>query len=652
MAPPRKRPRVQDPQGPDTGAETTVVERPSLSSKLEVWDRLCAPRRWIRSVIRKGYALQFATPPPPFSGILWSQADEASEAVLREEITSLLGKGAIRRVEESARNEGFYHRYFIIPKKDGSMRPILDLRPLNVMLRKFPFKMLTLPALFKAIRLGDYFTSVDLKDAFFHITVVERHRKYLRFAFQDGAYEFGVLPFGLSLSPRTFSMCVDAALAPLRREGIRIFVYLDDALVAASSRQLVEEHTRRVTDHLLALGFLINWKKSCLTPSQTTVFLGIELNSTSMQATLSRDRRRRIRRTARSMQSAVTVSVHECAVMLGLMAAAWAALPLGLLHMRPLQIWFGRHKMPPGRYRHQRVPMTGQSRKALACWADPHWLSSGVQMGQVTFRRVMFTDASHLGWGAVCEGEAIRGVWGDQESRHINVLELEAVRLALPRLHHKLSNHHVLVRSDNTATVAYINRQGGVRSPSMNHLAEAIHRWAATHLLSIRAAHVPGRLNLGADLMSRGGTQGPEWHLKPEVVRQIWTRFGRADVDLFASRDATHCPLWFSIKNDSPPLGHDALAHPWPKSGSYAFPPFALIPCVLERVRSQRLQMVLVAPMWPTRIWYADLVALAQGPAWVLPLCKDLLSQAGGAILHPHPERCKLAVWSLSGTDC
>ena len=66
--------------------------------------------------------------------------------------------------------------------------------------------------------------------------------------------------------------------------------------------------------------------------------------------------------------------------------------------------------------------MTEQGRKALAQWVDPLWLSLGVQLGPASFRRVLFTDASLLGWGAVCEGKAINGRWGEQESRHINVL--------------------------------------------------------------------------------------------------------------------------------------------------------------------------------------------------------------------------------------
>uniref|UniRef100_A0A1A8PZ04 ribonuclease H n=1 Tax=Nothobranchius rachovii TaxID=451742 RepID=A0A1A8PZ04_9TELE len=106
--------------------------------------------------------------------------------------------------------ENYFERYFLVPKRGGtSIRPILDLRALNRCLRKYRFKMLTLSSLLRLIHQNDWFTSIDLRDAYFHIPVYPPHRKFLRFAFQGVCYEYTVLPFGLSLSPRVFVRCLN-----------------------------------------------------------------------------------------------------------------------------------------------------------------------------------------------------------------------------------------------------------------------------------------------------------------------------------------------------------------------------------------------------------------------------------------------------------
>ncbi|KAI2645760.1 Membrane protein insertase YidC [Labeo rohita] len=81
----------------------------------------------------------------------------------------------------------------------------------------------------------------------------------------------------------------------------------------------------------------------------------------------------------------------------------------------------------------------------------------------------------------------------------------------------------------------------------------------------------------------------------------------------------------------------------WPRLHLYAFPPIALLPGVLERVHQDGVRLLLVAPYWPARAWFSDLISLLDGSPWQIPVRRDLLSQAGGTILHPHPEFRKLA---------
>ncbi len=66
--------------------------------------------------------------------------------------------------------------------------------------------------------------------------------------------------------------CMDAALAPLRFQCIRVLNYLDDWLILAHSRELVSHHRDIVLRHIHSLGLRMNAKKSVLFPSQRTVF--------------------------------------------------------------------------------------------------------------------------------------------------------------------------------------------------------------------------------------------------------------------------------------------------------------------------------------------------------------------------------------------
>ncbi len=115
---------------------------------------------------------------------------------------------------------------------------------------------------------GRKFISVDLKNAYFHIQVAPRHRRLLRFAFEGIAYQFMVLPFSLSLAPRMFTICLDAALSPPKQSRMRILNYLHDWLVLAQSKSVLLSPKLRLLTHLQSLGLTVNMQKSMLVPSQ------------------------------------------------------------------------------------------------------------------------------------------------------------------------------------------------------------------------------------------------------------------------------------------------------------------------------------------------------------------------------------------------
>ncbi len=191
-----------------TTTGTSIVPLEPLAQRLEAWLTLPSLSRWLMRTIRLGYAIQFARRPPKFNGVLETSVAVRNAPVLREEIAVLLAKDAIEPVPPAEMRQGFYSPYFIVPKKGGGLRPILDLRVLNRALHKLPFKMLTHRRMFKCIQPQDWFAAIDLKDAYFHVSILPRHRPFLRFAFEGRAWQYRVLPLrALPVSPCVHEGC-------------------------------------------------------------------------------------------------------------------------------------------------------------------------------------------------------------------------------------------------------------------------------------------------------------------------------------------------------------------------------------------------------------------------------------------------------------
>ncbi len=380
-----------------TTTGTSIVLLEPLAQRLEAWLTLPSLSRWLTRTIRLGYAIQFARRPPKFNGVLETSVAVRNAPVLREEIAVLLAKDAIEPVPPAEMRQGFYSPYFIVPKKGGGLRPILDLRVLNRALHKLPFKMLTHRRMIKCIQPQDWFAAIDLKDAYFHVSILPRHRPFLRFAFEGRAWQYRVLPFGLSLSPRVFTKVVEGALTPLREVGVRILNYLDDWLILAQSREQLGDHRDLVLRHLSQLGLRVNWEKSKLSPVQRISFLGVEFDSVSMTARLTEERAQAVLNCLSSFRGRNVVPLKQFQRLLGHMASTAAVTPLGLLHMRPLQHWL-HSRVPRWAWRRGtlRVGISQQCCRSLSPWTDLAFLRAWVPLEQVSRHTVVTrTGALH-----------------------------------------------------------------------------------------------------------------------------------------------------------------------------------------------------------------------------------------------------------------
>ena len=120
-----------------------------------------------------------------------------------------------------------------------------------------------------------------------------------------------------------------------------------------------------------------------------------------------------------------------------------------------------------------------------------------------------------------------------------------------------MKEKNILLRTDNSTVVAYINKEGGTRSLPLCRLAWEIFQWAIEYGVDLRVAHIPGKRNMIADNLSRGrkGPKLTEWVLEKGVVKEIFLTFREPNIDLLATHESKQLAVFCS---------------PWPTKGAWA----------------------------------------------------------------------------------
>ena len=243
-----------------------------------------------------------------------------------------------------------------------------------------------------------------------------------------------------------------------------------------------------------------------------------------------------------------------------------------------------------------------------------------------------------------------RGVWSEPEKElHINFLELKAVVLALKSFEHRCRGQIVLIATDNTTVVSYINKEGGMRSVSLHALLWRLLSWCHPRGIVLRARHIPGRLNVIADKLSRHNQViQTECSMDQQVFSLLCSKWGLPQVDLFATRFNRKLPRFVSPVPDPEAWAVDALSLPWEGLDIYAFPLVSLLGLVVSKLVDHGCcKMILIAPGWPNMPWFWDLVSLSVQVPYQLPLCRNLVSQPFNGLLHRNLSNLNLHVWFL-----
>ncbi|XP_067661149.1 uncharacterized protein [Haliotis asinina] len=335
---------------------------------------------FVCKILRAGYKLPLAGAPPLTTTPLSRVYSIDQQVLILENINILLTKRAIEIVSEPHHSPGFYSPIFLVPKKGSTkMRMIHNTATFNSLYLAEPphFRMTSLDQIRAKLSPGAWMASLDLQDAYLHVPIFPRHRKFLRFIFN------GLLRKQLDFSTRL----------------------------------------------LQQLGWIINIEKSQLEPAQELTFIGGLFLTRLNLVRVPPDRWQKILAfTDRALSLPLTL--REWQSLLGLLTSAQDLTLRGRLMLRPLQRFllpFIRENdlqssflLPPHLHQYLR-------------WWTVEWnVCAGVCLTSFNHDHELFVDASLLGWGAHLNGQTTSGLWSDAEREwHINNLEMQAVILAV-----------------------------------------------------------------------------------------------------------------------------------------------------------------------------------------------------------------------------
>ena len=533
---------------------------------------------------------------------------------------------------------------FPVPKpKKGDWRWVLDLRSVNEHVMRPEFKLTGVAEVRQLIEAGAWMTKLDLSDAYLHVMVNRRSRRWLAFRALKGVYRMRAMIFGLSNAPYIFTMMMKPVIAHLHHLGIQCVVYLDDFCIWAASREAAIRATATTQRLLESLGFEINLSKSVVEPTQRLVYLGMVFDTTTTTLSVPTEKLAAIRKDARRVlkeSAAGTLTVRRLAGLGGKIVATMPALRAASFRRHAIQrcVEFGLRQS--GQNWDATVTLSRTALRDVRWWTTTAAKrSNGTAFVPKRPRSVLTTDASILGWGATFRSAAgaewaAHGRWTRAEAaRSSNWREATAIARAFFAFRTQIRTcGALLIRSDNTAAVSNIRRFGS-RVRALGEAMEPVLRASFRWNVILMAEHVPGVLNGAADWWSRLQPTRNEWSIRRPIFRQLCDKLRfQPSIDLFASHQLHLCPRFASRGPDPLAAVVDAFSIEWAREQPLLIPPINLIPKVIGRLLIDRPQTaLLVTPFWPTKPWFGTLktmsraeILLPEHAVWSeTPLLKD-----------------------------
>ncbi|XP_066958098.1 uncharacterized protein [Macrobrachium rosenbergii] len=472
----------------------------------------------------------------------------------------------------------FQGRLFSVPKRDSQeRRVILDLSVLNKAINCPKFKKLTIDQIRHTLPKDNYTSSIDLKDAYWHIPIQPHFRQYLGF-------RLGRSPVVQIQSDAIRPQCSPQSVHKIDQSDLRTTKTTGGECHGVSGRladlggidRRVSRSVPNSGSDLAGLRVPNQLGKVMAEARKEVQMARPTMVSRKRKASPTRDLQEVNSRSGKEVQKSQEFFQKEP-------RSAAGQTPICINSRSSLENDFeGFERIlilkANKSFREHKVPVKRRCKTMLKPWASNQALKSSVQLVPKPVSVTIHTDASAKdGWGGHSDQNKVSGKWsGALKSCHINIKEMMAVLLSLKGLKPKRGSL-IQLFIDNKPVVQCLKR-GGSRSKPLNHIVLGIMRLAQVKKWTLSASHLAGAQNVLADSLSRVKAQEGEWELDSGSFSGILQDHPYLQVDLFATRDNHKLPNFVTPYHDLRAVTRDALSLDWNLLGNiYLFPPTAIL---------------------------------------------------------------------------
>ncbi|CAG5086611.1 Oidioi.mRNA.OKI2018_I69.PAR.g11282.t1.cds [Oikopleura dioica] len=403
--------------------------------------------------------------------------------------------GSISRLSEASTNCWLQSGFILVDKPGRETRVCLNggiLKPLQ--LYTFPCKLEAVGTAIQMLKKGDLLYKFDDKKGFHQLPLSEESRKMACFEWGGQRFRNNILAFGLPAAPGIYQLMNLCGVNFLRKNGIKITLYLDDRLLIVTPasdkerKQLLEgkQTSREVwatAATLVALGGYVNIEKSTFLPTQRIEFLGFILDTVKETVEIPPQRWNALISLMNEALEKQLVEMKLLERIRGTMASMAEVFPNMRLLIRQTTLLIKQ----ADNKNQEKIQLTRQIKAEWNRWRklEEKGLSRiWTQHSRQDTGIIIYTDASSHAGAIVIEQWALeeKFAWDEEAAdKHICIKEALAILYAVEWYGPKLENKRVLFLCDNDSVVQGII--AGSKDLEMNDILVRI--WEAAQKFSI-----------------------------------------------------------------------------------------------------------------------------------------------------------------------